>query len=383
MHTDEFKELLEKYLDDRITPDERRQLTAALEDLACVQLLDGTIYDELVARAYEGTPDEGIRQLIRQRLDQEVAPVYTIRPRRRYQWAVAAAVLALVAGAYLWLQRPATRPLTQQPVTNVMPGTHKAILTLSDGSKVTLDSTGSQVIRQGATAIHQQGGQLKYEAQSTAAAVQYNILSTPRGGQFRITLPDGTQVWLNAASTLRYPTAFTGPERLVEITGEAYFEVTANAAQPFRVKMKDAEVEVLGTSFNVNAYADEPTIQTTLLEGSVKLSSNNSHLLLKPGQQAILGVNKEFNINQVDPNDAIAWKNGYFLFKNEGIESVMRTIARWYDVDVSYQGDVLKQRLGGTVSRYEKLEDLLKTIELTKSLKFKIEGRRVTIMPSN
>jgi len=139
---------------------------------------------------------------------------------------------------------------------------------------------------------------------------------------------------------------------------------------------------VLGTSFNVNAYADEPTIQTTLLNGSVKLSANNNHVLLKPGQQAILGGNKEFSINQIDPNDAIAWKNGYFLFKNEGIESVMRTIARWYDVDVSYQGDVLKQRLGGTVSRYEKLEDLLKTIELTKSLKFKIDGRRVTIMPN-
>ncbi|HEY8920987.1 MAG TPA: FecR domain-containing protein [Chitinophaga sp.] len=382
MHTDEFKELLEKYLDDRITPDEHRRLTAALEDPACVQLLNDTIYDELVARAYEGTPDEGIRQLIQQRLNQETAPAYTLRPRRWYQWAAAAAILALVAGAYLWLQQPAKPPVAQPLITNVMPGSNKAILTLADGSKITLDSTGSQVIRQGATAIRQQGGQLKYDAQSTAAAVQYNILSTPRGGQFRITLPDGTQVWLNAASTLRYPTAFTGPERLVEIAGEAYFEVAANAAQPFRVKAREAEVEVLGTSFNVNAYADEPTIQTTLLNGSVKLSANNNHVLLKPGQQAILGGNKEFNINQVDPNDAIAWKNGYFLFKNEGIESVMRTIARWYDVDVSYQGDVLKQRLGGTVSRYEKLEDLLKTIELTKSLKFKIDGRRVTIMPN-
>jgi len=147
------------------------------------------------------------------------------------------------------------------------------------------------------------------------------------------------------------------------------------------VKIKDAEVQVLGTSFNVNAYADEPIIQTTLLEGSIKFSANNNQVLLKPGQQAVLATNKEFHINEVDPNDAIAWKNGYFLFKNEGIESVMRTIARWYDVDVSYEGDVKKQRLGGTVSRYENLEDLLKTIELTKSLKFKIEGRRVTIMP--
>ncbi|SEN15494.1 FecR family protein [Chitinophaga rupis] len=373
---------MEKYLDDRITPDEHRRLTAALEDPACVQLLNDAIYDELVARAYEGTPDEGIRQLIQQRLDKEMAPVYTLRPRRWYQWAAAAAILVLVAATYLWLQQPAKPPVAQQLITNAMPGSNKAILTLADGSKITLDSTGSQVIRQGATAIRQQGGQLKYDAQSTAATVQYNILNTPRGGQFRITLPDGTQVWLNAASTLRYPTAFTGPERLVEIAGEAYFEVAANAAQPFRVKARDAEVEVLGTSFNVKAYADEPTIQTTLLNGSVKLSANKNHVLLKPGQQAILGGNKEFNINQVDPNDAIAWKNGYFLFKNEGIESVMRTIARWYDIDVSYQGDVLKQRLGGTVSRYEKLEDLLKTIELTKSLKFKIDGRRVTIMPN-
>lgn len=380
MHTDEFKDLLEKYLDDRITMEERRRLATGLEDPTCAQLLDETIYEELVARAYEGTPDEGIRQLIQQRLDQEMAPVYTVRPRR-YQWAAAAAILVLVAGAYLWLQRPAKHPAAQTFITDAIPGTNKATLTLSDGSKVTLDSTGNQVIRQGATAILQQGGQLKYDAQRTTTAVQYNILSTPRGGQFQITLPDGTKVWLNAASTLRYPTAFAGPERLVEVNGEAYFEVAGNANQPFRVKMKDAEVQVLGTSFNVNAYAEEPIIQTTLLEGSIKLSANNNQVLLKPGQQAILGTNKEFHINEVNPGDAIAWKNGYFLFKNEGIESVMRTIARWYDVDVSYQGDVTKQRLGGTVSRYENLEDLLKTIELTKSLKFKIEGRRVTIMP--
>ncbi|MEI3797060.1 MULTISPECIES: FecR domain-containing protein [unclassified Chitinophaga] len=380
MHIDEFKDLLEKYLDDRITPHERQRLTIALEDPDYMQLLDETIYGELVARAYEGEPDEGIRQLIQQRLDQEVTPVHTIRPRR-YRWAVAAAILALVAGTYAWLQRPAKHPAAQQLIANAMPGTHKAILTLSDGSKVTLDSTGNQVIRQGATAIHQQGGQLKYDAQSTATSIQYNTLATPRGGQFRITLPDGTKVWLNAASTLRYPTAFTGPERLVEVNGEAYFEVAGNASHPFKVKIKDAEVQVLGTSFNVNAYADEPIIQTTLLEGSIKFSANNNQVLLKPGQQAVLATNKEFHINEVDPNDAIAWKNGYFLFKNEGIESVMRTIARWYDVDVSYEGDVKKQRLGGTVSRYENLEDLLKTIELTKSLKFKIEGRRVTIMP--
>lgn len=381
MRIDEFKDLLEKYLDDRISTEERRQLTSALEDPTYVQLLDETIYGELVARTYEGEPDQGIRQLIQQRLDQETStPVHTISPRR-YQWAVAAAILALVAGAYLWLQRPAKHPVAQQPIADVAPGTNKATLTLSDGSKITLDSAGNQVIRQGATAIHQQGGQLKYDTRSTAAAVQYNTLSTPRGGQFRITLPDGTLVWLNAASTLRYPTAFTGPERLVEVNGEAYFEVAGNANQPFRVKMKNAEIQVLGTSFNVNAYTDEPTIQTTLLDGAIKLSANNNHVLLKPGQQAILAANKEFHVNEVNPNDAIAWKNGYFLFKNEDIESVMRTIARWYDVDVSYQGDVMKQRLGGTVSRYENLEDLLKTIELTKSLKFKIEGRRVTIMP--
>lgn len=379
MHIEEFKDLLEKYLDDRISPAERQRLTVALEDPACAQLLDETVYGELVAGAYEGTPDEGIRQLIMQRLHQETAPVRTIRPWR-YQWAAAAAVFALVAGA-LWLQRPAKHPAVQPPVAHIIPGSNKAILTLSDGSAITLDSTGNQVIRQGATAIHQQGGQLKYDAQSAPAAVEYNTLATPRGSQFRVMLPDGTQVWLNAASTLRYPTAFTGPERLVEVNGEAYFEVAGNAARPFKVKIKGAEVLVLGTSFNVNAYADEPITQTTLLQGSIKLSANNNQVLLKPGQQATLATDKAFHINEINPNDAIAWKNGYFLFKNESIESVMRTIARWYDVDVTYQGDVKQQRLGGTVSRYEKLEDLLKTIELTKSLKFKIEGRRVTIMP--
>ncbi|HEY6900894.1 MAG TPA: FecR domain-containing protein, partial [Puia sp.] len=193
----------------------------------------------------------------------------------------------------------------------------------------------------------------------------------------KLVLSDGTQVWLNAQTTLTYPVSFTGKERVVKLTGEAYFEVAHDGTKPFKVVSNGQEVQVLGTSFDIKAYADEPVVQTTLLTGSVKLSASNNYVLLKPGQQAVLENNKDFSVNEVEPSESIAWKNGYFLFKNEGIESVMRTIARWYNVDVSYEGDVKKRRLGGTVSRYQNLDDLLKTIELTKSVKFKIEGRKV------
>jgi len=211
--------------------------------------------------------------------------------------------------------------------------------------------------------------------------VAFNTISTPVGGQYTVVLPDGSKVWLNAASSLKFPTAFTGTERRVELTGEGYFEVAKNKHMPFKVNFNREEVEVLGTHFNISAYPDEAVTRTTLLEGSVRISKNNIKKILVPGQQAISSMQTGgFNIAEVNTDEAIAWKNGLFLFHNENIRSIMKKIARWYNVDVNYQGSFTNQEYGGRISQSKNLSEILKNLELTGTIHFKIEGRRVTVM---
>ena len=186
-------------------------------------------------------------------------------------------------------------------------------------------------------------GKLAYTTDGTAAnEVLFNSINTPNGGQFQITLADGTKVWLNSASSLRYPTSFPGEKRVVELTGEGYFEVAHNAKQPFLVKVNDMEVAVLGTHFNINSYSDEPSVKTTLLEGKVKVSKAGNYILLNPGQQAVVSpLQNEIRIaNDVDLEEVVAWKNGRFLFNSANIETIMRQVARWYDVDISYESKI-------------------------------------------
>lgn len=220
----------------------------------------------------------------------------------------------------------------------------------------------------------------------SAASAQplYNTIETPKGGQYQVDLPDGTKVWLNAGSLLRYPTNFTGKIRSVELTGEAYFEVAKNAHKPFKVLSKNQVVEVLGTHFNISSYTDDISVKTTLLEGSVKVLSSkvNQTKLLKPGQQSDINyTNNAFFIKSVNTDEVIAWKNGYFLFSDEDLKSIMARFARWYNVDVEYQGDVDNLRFGGMVSRSKDLTQALKVVEQAGNVKFKIEGRRVIVMP--
>ena len=207
----------------------------------------------------------------------------------------------------------------------------------------------------------------------------YNTLATPRGGQYQLTLPDGSKVWLNAASSLRYPVAFLGAERRVEVTGEAYFEVTKNASQPFKVSLRDnQEVDVLGTSFDINAYADEPEIRTTLLTGAVKTEG----VTLKPGQQAAWTLNRPVRVrSDADVEEAIAWKNGKFIFSGGDIQSVMRQLERWYDVEVDYKGDFKGVELVGVISRFKNISEILNMLEQTHTVTFQVEGRRVTVLP--
>lgn len=305
-------------------------------------------------------------------------------------WMVAASVLVfLVAGLSFWkytLNKPqVVHYAGKQSI--ITPGRNRAILTLADGNKLDLDDTRTgKISKQGASVLSKTAdGKLSYGTDldmPSKNTVAYNKIETPRGGQYQLTLADGTVVWLNAGSSLRYPTTFPGKDRIVELTGEAYFQVARNEEKPFSVMLNGMKVEVLGTHFNVMAYEDENTIETTLLEGSVKLSKAGSNKILMPKQQGSLSRGaSDFKIQTVNTENVVAWKNGFFKFDDENIESIMRKVARWYDVEVSYKGNLKQQNFGGTVPMFKDIDHLLTTLELTGTVHFKIDGRRITVMP--
>ncbi|GLU51442.1 FecR family protein [Dyadobacter frigoris] len=307
-------------------------------------------------------------------------------------WAkiAVAAVLIMAIGMYWWsgireTNKMAMKNIPSTLVADLPPGGNKAILTLGDGSNIILDSAGNgNLASQGNTSITKSGtGELVYKSNDQAAgAVVYNKVSTPKGGQYHIVLPDGSKVWLNAASSLRFPTAFTGKERRVEITGEVYFEVAHDAKMPFIVKAYEAEVAVLGTHFNVMAYPDEKVMKTTLLEGSVKVSRAGKSALLGPGQQARL-TNASDNIrvlDDVDTDKEMAWKTGYFQFENDNLESIMRQVSRWYDVDITYEGNASREHFTGRLPRNANVSKVLKILSLS-GVKFRIEGKSIIVTP--
>lgn len=291
-----------------------------------------------------------------------------IRTRRILRWWSAAAMIILLAGGAYFLLRPSVQPAAITADASIIPGSRKAILTLGDGSTITLDSAGNRFIAPG---IRQQSGQLQYE-QSTS--VSYNTLTIPRGGHFSLQLPDGTTVWLNASSSLKYPTAFE-KERVVEITGEAYFEVARNPAMPFRVKFRNTFIEVLGTSFNINTYTDEPAANATLLSGSIRIQN----IVLKPGEQALIS-DKGIHVQKADTDKAIAWKNGVFNFNQTSVQEAMRQIARWYDIQVVYEKNIPQIAFWGKIGRDMNLSQLLYFLEGS-GLHVRVEERKLIVMP--
>jgi transmembrane sensor len=305
--------------------------------------------------------------------------------------SIAASVAVLfIIGAYFYKSKE-KQPTKQAKavVKPITPGGNKAVLTLADGSKIVLDDAKDGVLAsQGSVKVQKTAdGQLVYtfpetsegELDRKAAAAVYNTIETPAGGSYQVMLPDGTRVWLNAASSLRFPALFKGKVREVNLTGEAYFEVAKNKNMPFKVITNDNVVEVLGTHFNVNSYPDEGASKTTLVEGSVKVRYRNKSVLLSPGQQSRLGVD-EIKVVDADVEQIIAWKEGFFLFRNEDLESIMRKISRWYDIEIMYAGRIPNTRLGGKISRSKDIHEVLKVLELTNAIRFKVEGRRVIIM---
>ena len=327
------------------------------------------------------------------------------KSRRRWISAAASVILLISIGAFFLLsnkfskQDIAKSTPVDPKINDLAPGGNKAILTLADGSTIVLDNASDGMItQQGNIKIHKLGnGLLAYTINGKQVTENdeafYNTISTPRGGQYQVTLADGSIVWLNAASSIRFPVVFIGQERKVEVTGEAYFEVATSTKEgnklPFIVKLNSANkgqstIEVLGTHFNVNAYEDETVVKTTLLEGKVKVlapenSGKQSSAILMPGQQAGISQNKKISvIDNADTEEAVAWKNGRFQFKSADLNSILRQISRWYDVDIVYK-DKVDLHFTGQLTRNDNASKVFEKLKLTGEVNFEIDGKNIIV----
>lgn len=305
--------------------------------------------------------------------------------------AVAASIILLLGTGIFYFTKPKEEiiPIAAKP-KDIAPGGNRGILTLSNGKQIVLsdisakDTIAKEGEKEEVTIKMNANGVITYTINPDAVVAKenansFNTLSTPTGGQYNIVLADGTKVYLNAVSSIKYPTQFNGNQRVVEVEGEAYFEVAKNKNKPFIVKTSNQTIEVLGTHFNVHAYANEPVVKTTLLEGSVAITYKNQKAILKPGQQSNVSDNK-IAIREVDTEAAIAWKNGRFKFDNADLKSVMKQLERWYGINVEYHGDVSEARFNGGTFRNKNLSEVLKVLELS-NIKFKVEGKTIIVYP--
>lgn len=316
-----------------------------------------------------------------QRVLSEPKPIRRLRPL----WAAAAAVLLLGFALFYFLHQPHSKPAPVARAINssykndVMPGVTGATLTLADGTVVPLDSAGAQLsMMQGGTRIAAKNGTVEYTGESTSRQVLYNTLTTARGQQYPLRLSDGSLVLLDAGSSITYPAGFPADRRVVQVKGQAWFEIAKDAARPFIVNSDNKQVEVLGTSFNVKAYEDSPGVEVTLVEGAVRVTSGTENQVLKPGQQAILSTGIKLNTH-ADINEAIAWKDGNYEYKSRNLTYVMQDVARWYDIEIVYEGAKPTDTFTGGFSRSLTLTELLTILEMT-GIHFKLEGRKLTVL---
>jgi len=411
---EEITALFKKYITNQCTAEETQEVL----ELLCAEEY-GPVFKELIDAELQQKVQERIKtspgvetalavtkEKIILRLSKSTAANPGFHKSTWFKFTMAA-VLLLCAGMAVFFYADKQMALKNEQYlgADIAPGGNKAVLTLADGSKIVLDETvkGNLSNQAGITITKTGDGKLVYTVQEDGhqggrAKVSRltNTISTPRGGQYQINLPDGTRVWLNAESVLKFPVSFSKlKERRVELQGEAYFEVAKvmienpgpkakELRMPFFVECKRQTIEVMGTHFNVNAYADNKETKTTLLEGAVKVLPMNGPAtgpkILKPGQQAKVSQNAHaVRVIQVDPLTEIAWKNGQFFFENEPIEDIMKEIARWYDVEVVYQADVSDKTVWGSVTRYANVSKVLSILELTGEIHFKVEGRRITV----
>jgi transmembrane sensor len=311
------------------------------------------------------------------RMDWGTAKVVSL-PKRRWGRVAAAILIPLVVGGALFFLKESHR-FKKEAVVDILPGGDKATLTLANGSTIVLDNAKNGIIAQQghSTIVKTSNGQLAYKGGGATAEADYNIITTPRGGQYQVTLPDGSKAWLNAGSSIRFPAVFPNERREVEMKGEVYFEVAHQEHRPFIVIVGTTKIEDIGTHFNVNAYEDEPEMKATLIEGSVKIGS----VLLQPGQQ--LGVDSNGRtqlINHADIEEAMAWKNGLFVFNGADIGTVMRAIGRWYDVSIVYKAGKDSHRFTGQISRSNKASEALQILSAS-GYHFNIEDKIITVLP--
>jgi ferric-dicitrate binding protein FerR (iron transport regulator) len=378
-----YLELAKKWKEGTITPEE------ATEYLNWFNEDDGEAL--AVPRDFAASSEE-LKGRMFTTVKQQMSPVVLLR-KRILRVVSVAAIFILLIGSIWYLTRsnavqktyPAAKIQDPDFKNDILPGSTHATLTLADGSTIVLDTAadGTLAEQEGAKVMNKDGT-LSYTLTTDHSPLTYNTLTTHRGEQYPLTLSDGTKVWLNASSSIRFPVAFTGSERKVEITGEAYFEVKHNAKQPFRVQLPNGSVvEDIGTSFNINAYADETDIKATLIEGSVRIVNSHQQIaVLHPGQQAVISpANPSIPKIMVPDIDAVmAWKNGRFEFKSSTIDDVIRQVVRWYNVDVHFEGAKTNDKFSGGIPRAATLTELLSILKASR-VNFKLEGNQLTVLP--
>ncbi|MDE3182757.1 MAG: FecR family protein [Bacteroidota bacterium] len=403
-----FNQLFEKYIHRKFTLEERNEFLqmVAHEDYADVlkKLISDEVKDTVVYHEMDDdTANEVFNNIVKTAHDEEDLHIHQMHAPKKYRfkwWA--AAILIISAGSiYFFSKHTPSKALANnivkaKPLENdIAPGHSGAILTLSNGKKIVLDTLKNGLLaNQGNVNILKDGDQISYKDQENSSGkILYNTMTTPKGRQYQLELSDGTKVWLNAASSITYPTAFTGKERKVQITGEVYFEVktillslgkSPIKKMPFTVVINSSskakrEIQVLGTHFNINAYDNERAAKITLLEGSVKVLNNSASVTIRPGEQAVMeNQGNQMSVVNADINEAVAWKNGFFSFKNASIETIMRQVERWYNVDVVYSGQKPTDHYGGEVSEDVNASEMLKVLE-EGGIHFKIEGKKIII----
>ncbi|HWK06717.1 MAG TPA: FecR family protein [Puia sp.] len=379
--------LVQQYLSGQLTASQRGELwgwlesegnRAAFVDIVMPMMLAGQERGEYSGEEWEEVLQAVLRSdktvedvpVLQEAPMPQEAPVKRMPHYRFRLWGAAAVMILLAVGGYWRYTHPGRHQQAPMAGNDVAPGADKAVLTLSGGRQLILDSTAADtVLTEGSDIVANASGRLAYNAGSSpGTGIVYNTLTTPKGGQYQLVLCDGTKVWLNAASSLIYPTAFTGDERAVQMTGEVYFEVTHDKKRPFKVKVGGQIIEDIGTHFNVNAYTDEPIQTTTLLEGAVSIGGHT----LKPGEKAAVAASGTIQVSKGDPEQAIAWKNGLFDFTDADLPTVMRQLARWYNVDIKYEGNIPERQFTGMIGRSLTLTQVLKGLT-RESVQYRIE----------
>lgn len=385
-----FKELMDQFVSGEISLEGKAQLLKMIDDPQYADDLNLVLLENYDSIESTSVNPESTRQFIkslRGKMNASDGGEFEPADYTLFNWKkllIAASVIVVVGLGYFKFNQnnSSTAIVSNEKEKNViMPGRTGAILTLGDGSQIVLDSVANGVLaNQSNTAVSKKDGELVYTEGADAHAVN-NKMTTPRGRQYKLELSDGTKVWLNASSSISFPTSFAANERKVTIIGEAYFEVAKDKRRPFTVTIKDIEVQVLGTHFNVNGYNDEGEIKTTLIEGSVLVGEKNKKVLLKPGQQAEMKNTGAIKVKDLGNFDAVlAWKNGMFHFENASLETVLRQLSRWYDVDIVIEKGVVSRDFEGEINRDLELSQVLKILE-GNNVHFKIEGKVLRVMP--